>query len=556
MTDPARLIATDVCKKGLDLIVSDIYTLLKNAASEQLQQWRVSRSIDDLYKKMAVVRNIKTILQVKKEVDLATFYYATKVETQTGGKSEIHDLDDLGYSGNILFSGTVGQGKSIFFRYLTVRELAKGKAIPVFVELRRLQKGRALLEFLLTELRNFGLEMEEEHFHTLCEAGKLVLFLDGFDEVAESDRLTVLSQIEDLWKRHKDKLRIYLSSRPNTGAEGSSAFQVSQLAPLSHDDYPRLIARFIDDPKRARQLTKEVQESAIAPVLTTPLMVALLVVRFHVEQTIPANEIEFYEDLFMLLIRRHDQYKGAYRRDRKSQIGDSDLLRIFCAICYLARATDATGEVSRADLCEMARKAATLLVIKANPDHVVDDIVRRTNLIIEESGDCRFVHKSVAEYHAARFVSGVETERAMRFYTAAATRITHWQPELAYLVEMDTRRALTHFAIPVMREHIQVGEQTLRNRDTVRDLVHVRAWVYQMRALLPIFRWTKTCRARVDLTQHSASGSARAGTEIRLRGITRLIPRIIQDLRGRLHEAEDIVEKYAATDPMFDEILP
>ena len=113
MPDPGTLIATEACKKGLDRILDDVYESLKTLASGRWKKWKVSRSQDDLYKKMAVVRNVKTILQVEKEVDLATFYYPTRVETKDKGDITIDDLDDLAHPGNILFQGTVGQGKSI-----------------------------------------------------------------------------------------------------------------------------------------------------------------------------------------------------------------------------------------------------------------------------------------------------------------------------------------------------------------------------------------------------------------------------------------------------------
>ena len=431
MPDPVTtLIATEACKKGLGLILSDVYESLKSLASGKWKEWKVSRSMDDLYKKMAVVRNVKTILQVEKEVDLASFYYPTKTQTGHEGGHTIHNLEDLAHSGNALVVGTVGQGKSIFFRYLAARELAKGRAIPVFVELRRLRAGQSLIEFLLAELGNLGLDMKEGLFRALCKAGKLVLFLDGFDEVVASSRMTVLSQIEDLWKRYEDNLRILLSTRPGTGVEGSTAFRVSRIAHIASDEYPGVIARFIDDPVRASQLIDGVKESAIAPVLTTPLMVALLVVRYRIEEAIPENEIAFFEDLFLLLIRRHDRYKGSYQRPRESKIGDSDLFRIFCCICYLARAKEETGHFSRTELCDTTREAMRLLVINGGPDAVVDDISGITNLIIEEAGYCRFVHRSVAEYHAAAFIKGLGLERARKFYSLALRRVGYWTQEL------------------------------------------------------------------------------------------------------------------------------
>ncbi len=196
-------------------------------------------------------------------------------------------------------------------------------------------------------------------------------------------------------------------------------FRVSKIAPLPSGEYSRVIARFIDEPTRANQLTKGVSGSTIQPVLTTPLMVALLVVRFRIEETVPANEVEFYEDLFMLLIRRHDHYKGAYRRERKSTLGDSELLRVFCAVSYLARASHDTGRFSKSQLCEMVRKAMKILVLSATPDDVVEDIVAATNLVLEEAGECRFVHRSVAEYHAARFIRSLPDAAATRYYKAA-----------------------------------------------------------------------------------------------------------------------------------------
>ena len=67
MPDPVTtLIATEACKKGLGLILSDVYELLKKQASGKWKEWKVLRSMDNLYKKMAVVRNVKTILQLEK----------------------------------------------------------------------------------------------------------------------------------------------------------------------------------------------------------------------------------------------------------------------------------------------------------------------------------------------------------------------------------------------------------------------------------------------------------------------------------------------------------
>ncbi len=111
MIDPGSMLATDAAKKGLGLVLGDIYETLKGAAKRRWARWRATASIDDLYRKIEHVRLVKTILQLDKEVDLATFYHPTRIE-QGRESVPVADVDRFPESGNILVSGTVGQGKS------------------------------------------------------------------------------------------------------------------------------------------------------------------------------------------------------------------------------------------------------------------------------------------------------------------------------------------------------------------------------------------------------------------------------------------------------------
>lgn len=445
------IVAAAAAKKALEKVIDDAYEVGKSQFGRQISRWKAKSKIDSIYKKMKNVRKVKTIWQVEKEVDLLKFYYPSKVIVDDERK-EINDLSDFKYDGNIVIKGTIGQGKSIFSRFLTSQEMVKGKAIPVFIELRRIRKDQTLSAHLLRELKSLGLEMDEETFLFLAKAGKIILFLDGFDEVRESQRMDLITEIEHLAKSY-DRLQILVSSRPNSGVESSPFFRVFKICALEGDEYEQVIAKMAYDEKTASNIIKGARaaKGKIAELLTTPLMVALLMLRYRVDQSIPENAIAFYGDLFNLLLLRHDKTKAGYVRTRKSGLGDAALLEIFNGICFLTRKEN-QGAFTLNELHKYGKQAIKIAGQKCPPEKVVADIIEITCLIVEEGGECRFIHKSLQEYHAASFIKDHPEDCASKFYEAMHGNWREWEQELEFLSTIDKYRFLKHFLIPDMLE--------------------------------------------------------------------------------------------------------
>ncbi len=164
------VLSTSVGVKLLDKLVSDVYDLSKGHVSKALALWRSQAALKTAFTTIASVRMVKTIWQYEKDVDLLGFYCPTKVFLKNGRK-EIADFADLEHDGNVVLQGTVGQGKSIFCRFLTYAELTKGVSFPVFCELRRLKDGSSLTAHLLTEIASLGLNITDNVFHFLADTG-------------------------------------------------------------------------------------------------------------------------------------------------------------------------------------------------------------------------------------------------------------------------------------------------------------------------------------------------------------------------------------------------
>lgn len=478
----ATLLATGAGKKGLENVFNDIYGLLKKSLTKKVAVWRALGKIDGLYHKWRRVRLVKTIWQVEKAIDLAKFYCPSRVKIDTK-RRQIDDIGDLPDHQNIVIRGTVGQGKSIFFRYLTARELAKGNAIPLFVELRRIGRGRSLRDHLLEELESLGIKIDVEILYFLCKQGKIILFLDAFDEVSEEQRTVLVEEIEHLCKRY-EALRVFISSRPNSGIENSAFFSVYDLSPLEGDEYKDVIRRMCHRGSDQAEIIAGVKRTGIDRILTTPLMVALLLVRYRIDQSIPENMISFYDDLFYLLLRRHDKSKAGYVRPRKSKLSDLRLKQLFDGICYLSR-KESPSRLTLRDLHEYADEARSHFGLECDVAKVVEDIIEITCMILEEGGECRFIHKSVQEFHAASFISDQPDEIAKRFYQAMLTRWDTWEAELYFLSQTDDHRYRKWFLSPDLRKSIEYARKhwSTNGRPTIASADSLFRRTYQIKTL-------------------------------------------------------------------------
>lgn len=434
-------------KKAVEKIVEDIYELGKGTLTKQLNRWRAKAAIDGAYKKLRHLRNVKTIWQVEKEVDIANFYYPSRVLVDEKPLA-VNDVDDLPHDGNLIIEGTVGQGKSIFFRYLASRELMRGRVLPLFVELRRVRDGQSLAQHLCGELTTLGLDADDETLNFVAQQGRLMLFLDGFDEVPEARRADLVSDIERFARRH-EKTRVLISSRPNSGIAASALFRVFHLAPLTGKDYEGVVHCLAHSKALSTAIVEGVRRigKSVISLLTTPLMVALLMIRYKAEHSIPENTVAFYDGLFLLLLQRHDKLKAGYVRPRTSGLSDAALQDTFDGLCYLSRKAD-RGTFTLGELHELTKQALHAVGIVGDAAKVLQDISGITCLILEEGGECRFIHRSVQEYHAAHFVKGRPDDVARAFYHAMLSRWRAWTHELSFLDAIDHYRFLDLFFIP------------------------------------------------------------------------------------------------------------
>lgn len=88
--------------------------------------------------------------------------------------------------------------------------------------------------------------------------------------------------------------------------------------------------------------------------------------------------------------------------------------------------------------------------VEVQPTAFKKEVVKTACLMIEEGFDLSFIHKSVAEYHAAAFIRHCSEDVGAQFYQAisGSRQWQGWSQELRFLSEIDRYRYSKFFWIP------------------------------------------------------------------------------------------------------------
>lgn len=427
--------------------IEDIYNSASGLLKEKISHIRTAAKAKSLHKKLYESQRVKTIWNTDRALSLTSFFYPVSIQTASG-EARLTSLDDLPDNHNIIF-GTVGQGKSILLRYLLGKEIKSGQRIPVLAELRNIE-SETLEVYLCTRFcLLLGVAYDLDVFSGFARGGKISFFLDGFDEVDPSKVQQLNHQIEDL--SYKFELcRIILTSRPDAECRHLTKFASHNIRPLSESDLEPFYRKVTRDREFTTRLLAAIRVSPlkIKELVRTPLLATLLAISYRAAQRIPLDFSEFYEELFQILLVRHDLSKLGWRRQRKTKLNDREIQQVFEAFCFAARKRKAIS-FDRDIAYQLAKDSISEAKIVADPQSFIDDIKKITCLLLEDGKKISFVHLSIQEFFASRYIKSLPESVASVFYKQLADgKWSEWGEEILFLNEIDSHRSTKYFLIP------------------------------------------------------------------------------------------------------------
>lgn len=342
-----------------------------------------------------------------------------RFQSQDQGKKEgIKVANDKQY---LMVLGAPGIGKSTFLRKMGLEALKgqdggfKHDCIPVFIELKRFQDGDINIKnFIVKEFSNCEVPQPEQFTTQALKSGKLLILLDGLDEIPTKNSTNVISHIEDFVNDYK-KNRFIASCR--TAAYPTKFRHFSDVTMADFDD--NQIQQFIknwfhsETDKEAQtgdkcwELLQKPENAAAKELAHTPLLLTFLCLVYDESQNFPDNRSTIYKEALHILLKKWASEKRILR-DEIYQGLHTELEEILLSeIAYRGFESDRLFFSGR----EIVDKIKEFLLSNLNaPKHlngeaVLDAIAIQQGILVERAKDAySFSHLTLQEYLTAQYI--------------------------------------------------------------------------------------------------------------------------------------------------------
>lgn len=423
-------------------------------ASGKVNEAKMKIALSKLHEKISDVVMVKTFYQINESIDLHKFYVPTRVENVNTIVDSIEKID----SSSIALEGTVGQGKSIFMRYLTYQEANRGVRVPVFFELRRLNEKQTLEDAISTLISNWIPLFTKDHFDKIASSGEVILFLDGFDEIAQEDVSRLINEIEGWYERYPN-MQLVISTRPEAEIQKSNPMKVYKLAEYEFYEQKQLIKKLVLDEEFQENLIKNIEKSSleIKELLKTPLMVTLFVKQYEASLKIPKNQNEFYENLFYNIASLHDNTKAGYIRKLNSSLDISKLQEVFEEFCFIT-GNEQKLVFSKKETIEKIKQCLNKQNINDNPENVLKDFSTVVCLLLKDGSEYSFIHRSIQEYFYSSFISHKSPEAKKVFYNKVLSDenfFLRMENTISFLEIIDSYNYYKDFKVKILNRCIE-----------------------------------------------------------------------------------------------------
>lgn len=389
----------------------------------QLCEESVAQSYSEKY--ISKILRFRTLHSANSDVYLDKIYTPLKITScKTRKVSIVDDKFILNDDEIVNIVGFAGQGKSTILRKLLLEELLHGVRFPFFIELRSLS-GKSVLSTLKNQLNSIGCHLTEDsaELEYFIQSKKCLIFLDGFDEIASNERQEVLNEIHDLKTRFNAE--IVISSRPNTDVCRSVGFHNHEVLKLEPEDIIRILNKIDSYFKEGYTELPDIilKNKNLSNTLVSPILVNLLYAVYPHLSSIPESAIDFYQDLFSTVYSKHDKLKN-FTREKKSMLNIKDSGDVFNTFCFFSLFK---GQLyfNNDDFLNIIHNILQNKCFHLeDASHVMDDFINISCLIQEDGyNNYVFLHKSIQEFHAAKFLNQMPYLEKDKAYNLVSKKI-------------------------------------------------------------------------------------------------------------------------------------
>jgi predicted NACHT family NTPase len=321
----------------------------------------------------------------------------------------------------LMVLGTPGAGKSTFLRKIGL-ESFKGKkgnfkhqAIPVLLELKKFTESKIDLKALIeAEFTTCGFPKPKEFTERALDKGKLLILLDGLDEVPSANVNSVIDAIQDFVDRY-DKNRYIASCRTAAYRYNFKRFSDVVLSEFDDEQIQQFINNWFrsEEDKQAGtaklcwELLKRDENKAAKELAHSPILLTFLCLTYDKSQTFANNRSGLYRKALRILLEEWAAEKRIMRQaiyeGLSVELEEVLLSEIACEGFEADRLF-----IPQSQLVERIKKflSSNLNAPKQlSGEQVLDAIAIQQGILVERVEDVySFSHLTLQEYLTARYI--------------------------------------------------------------------------------------------------------------------------------------------------------
>ncbi len=316
--------------------------------------------LEDLYVDVNILEEITS----QRWLDISDLQGSQSAEFDRLGLSNVRvegvsGLKAVRRYGKLMVLGKPGAGKTTFLQYLAVQcnqGHFQSHLVPVFIPLKNfaedaLDEGNfSLLDYINQEFERSGVGREE--VENLLTQGRLLILLDGLDEVSEAANNEVIKQIRKLSDKYY-KNQVVITCRiaaQEYRFRGFTEVEIADFKPAQIETFVKkwFVAVARNSPEAGLHKASLFLEQMALPdnqqireLATTPVLLNLTCLVFQAKADFPVKRSDLYKQGLDLLLVRWDEARGIKRDEVYRNLS---LLHKLQLLSQLATITFSQGE--------------------------------------------------------------------------------------------------------------------------------------------------------------------------------------------------------------------
>ncbi|MCP2728791.1 NACHT domain-containing protein [Limnofasciculus baicalensis] len=543
-----RHIFIEICF-SLDLQFEEIAIVPQNdrVREDEIVAWDINSLVNrvrsDRYDKIQDQCGTLRLLDITRPIDLDDLYVDVNILEEIASQQWLEisdfqivhseDFDRLGLGkiridgvpglkaveryGKLMILGKPGAGKTTFLQYMAIQcnqGNFQSDLVPVFIRMKNFVEDALDLDELdLMDYINQEFErcnVSNDDLEILLDRGKLLILLDGLDEVPEAATDRAIKQIRKLSEIHY-KNRFIITCRIAASEYRFSGFTEVEIADFNQLQIEVFVKKWFaalarNNPdsglKKASLFLAQLgmpENRPIRELAVTPILLNLTCLVFQAKAGFPTKRADLYKQGLDLLLIRWDEARGIKRDGVYRSLSLPQKLQLLSKLGLITFErgdyffAESTIQQLIADyLRTLSDREVDLDTLELDSAAILQSIEAQHGLLVERARRIySFSHLTFQEYFTARAIvadseqlvpnlGGHLTERRWREVFLLAAQISPNPDRLFQLIQEKIQRFIAVISPSLSLYPVLTSPLTLlASADTTRTLSELLNWVKQ-----------------------------------------------------------------------------